>query len=123
MKPKSGTYGDVADTERLKQQLSMPGQPGPGGPPQQNTPQQAPGLPSGRSVPSSAPGTVPDLLMRPTQNPDTPASTPLERPAQPAQSPAGRQATRQALEALANNPDVSEASREWAKLVLKSFEQ
>lgn len=121
MKPTSGTYGDVADTERLKQQLNLPGG-GQGGAAMQPTQAPPPGMPQGAQVPSS-PGGVPDVLLKPTGQPDTPASTPLA-PGVPPGSPSavtGAQRRLAILSALAQSDTVSDETREWAADVLEKL--
>jgi len=116
MKPASGTYGDVADLDRLKGQLDLPGTESGSGP-TQPAPAPPPGAPQGQGVPPSPTG-VPSVLMGPTSSPDVPASTPLSLGPTPT-AVNGAQARLKALDALSNNPQASEATREWAKLVLK----
>lgn len=118
MRPTSGTYGEVADTERLKQQLDVPGA-GPGGAEVRPNPAPPPGAPIG---PSSQPSTgVPDVLMGPTSMPDVPQSTPL-RGAGPTATPAATVRSHiAALDALVASPTTSNATKEWAKLVLERY--
>lgn len=119
MEPQSGTYGTVADTERLKQQLSLPGggPTGPGGAAMKPT-APPPGIPQGTQI-TPPPGGVPDVLMAPTTRPDVPASTPLQNAF--AGAPAvvtGAQRRLSILHALSTSEEVSEETREWAQLVL-----
>lgn len=119
MKPTSGTYGDVANTERLKQSLNLPG--GQGGPDVKPT-APSPGMPQGRGMPPS-PGGVPDVLMAPTSMPDVPPSTPLN-PGVPPGSPAavtGAQRRLAILSALSQSDTVSDETREWAADVLEKL--
>lgn len=117
MEPTSGTYGEVADTERLKSQLNLPG--GPDGAPVEPAPPPAPGAPQGQGIPPS-PGGVPSVLMQPTSRPDVPASTPLEaqRLTGSPSAVSGAQRRLAILDALASSDEVSEETREWAQLVL-----
>lgn len=118
MKPGSGSYGDVADLDRLKGQLDLPGT-GSGSPSTQPAPAPPPGAPQGQGVPPQPKG-IPDVLMGPTTAPDVPASTPLTMAPTPT-AVNGAQARLRALDALANNPMASEATREWAQVVLKKL--
>lgn len=121
MEPTSGSYGRVAETDRLKQQLDLPGAPGPGGPGVQPTQGPPPGMPQGAQVPS-APGGVPDILMGPTQNPNTPPSTPLQAPFAGAPGAVNAAQRRLAtLEALSQSDQVSDETREWAADVLQKL--
>jgi hypothetical protein len=114
MQPESGTYGRVADTERLKAQLNLPGT-GPGGAEVAPTP-PTPGLVQGSRIQQPV-GGVPDVLMRPTDRPDVPASTPLGANIAPPSVP---QATHiRALEALVASPTTSQATKMWAQAVME----
>lgn len=122
MKPTSGTYGDVATTDRLKQDLQLP--PSSAGPPGvEGAPPPMPGMPQGAKMPGSAPGVVPDVLMRPTQMPDVPASTPLGGVQPQVESPQGRDARIAALKSLSVSPRVASATQQWAKEVLRMYGQ
>lgn len=116
-KPSSGTYGEKAELERLKQQLPAsepvqpvsPNQGGPGPVPQRRgapAPPGAGGLPSG--------------LLAPTKRPDVPAM-PSPEPMAPADPFAGavdhRQRRLLALDMLSTHPDASPDLREWATIV------
>jgi hypothetical protein len=126
-KPASGTYGEKAAQERLKEQF--PTEPGASGPMQDaQAPLPGPGTPlqgggdGGRPV--SAPAGVPSAILGPTAQPDTPLNTPLAGSGQVSQLP-GAQNVAQArvalLQALASSPDVSEETRAWAKVVLEAL--
>lgn len=122
MKPPGGTYGEVAELDKLKQDLTPPAPPGQsGGPGPQPTP-PAPGMPQGTRMPAAAkPGSVPDILLGPTQQPDTPQFTPLA-PSGPAPGAVSANQRRLAvLDALAQSQEVSEETREWAQLVLQKL--
>lgn len=122
--PESGTYGEKADLARLRQSLppmGPPGTEGTGASAPAPTPGPAgPGLnrPTGR--PKNAPEGVPAPLLAPTQRPDVPLSQPLAPgPApMPPKAAAADQQRLSVLDALANHPEVSEETREWAALVL-----
>jgi hypothetical protein len=116
--PASGTYGEGAALENLKRQLPSPAAPGPSA---QNPVAPMPSPPGGGMVPAPAPG-VPPALLAPTQRPDVPVSTPLAGvggPAPMTQSAAQRRLA--VLDALANNPDVSEQTREWASTLISQL--
>lgn len=123
MEPESGTYGKVAETDRLKQALnSVPG----GGP---DGAAQGGGLPpmgspQGAQMPAPPPGGVPDVLMGPSSQPNIDPATPLEggmgAPQQPAQTVQNHIA---ALEALIKSPTTSSATKAWARSVLDRYEQ
>lgn len=126
-KPASGTYGEKAQVERLRQALptapSAPG--GPGGP----TPMQAP--PGGRPLPnapgrpssSTMPPNVPEVLAHRTERPNVPMSTPLMGPTQSnvASAESAKQARVAMLMALKDSPEVSETTREWAAALLQAL--
>lgn len=117
MQPESGTYGAKASTDRLKQQLNLPGGET-SSPPTKPTSMQ-PGQPQGQGVPASPSG-VPDVLMRPTTQPDVPPSTPLS-PAASQQFPGAVNAAQRrvaGLQALVDSPNVSAELKEWAQVVL-----
>lgn len=119
MKPSSGTYGDVANLERLKGQLDLPGTDA--GSPSQTSAPPAPGAPTGGTPSPVAPGTVPDVLMAPTRQPDVPAATPLGGNVPTPMSMTGAQRRLQYLDTLANSPEVSEETQEWARGVLRAL--
>lgn len=119
MKPTSGTYGDVANLERLKGDLELPGTDGPS--PSQRPAPPAPGAPGGAPVPPATPGTVPSVLMAPTTQPDVPASTPLGGVAPTPVSMTGAQARLARLDMLSRDPSVSEETQQWAKDVLREL--
>ena len=120
MKPASGTYGDVATTERMKGQLELPGS-DTGQPSTQPAPAAPPGAPNGQQVPQPQ-GGVPDVLMGPSTRPGTPVGSPLDQGATPT-AVNGAQARLRALDQLANNPNVSKATRDWAEHVMKLLVQ
>lgn len=127
--PQSGTYGEKAELRKLQQSLpeGAIGQPAPA--PGADLPpirplvqptKQTEGRPqTGGRVP---PGVSPALLM-PTDRPDTPVSTPLadqfdSRIASP-QIQTPQQGRLLVLERLANSPNVSAETREWAEHILE----
>lgn len=128
--PASGTYGEQAELEKLKQSLpaGAVGQPpaptaAPPAPLSTDTiapPSTAAGRPpSGAAIP---PG-ISSAIFAPTQHPEVPGNTPLApTPAGPlagAQTPA--QGRLLILDMLANNPDVSPATREWAQMMVRAL--
>lgn len=124
-KPASGTYGEKVDLERLKQQLPSSGQPAvapPGGPRPMSQPSGPGPRPIGR--PMSGPPGVPSPLMAPSTT-GTPVGTPLARggPSGIVSSQQGIQARIAILEQLSSSPEVSSATREWAKLVLEMLSE
>jgi hypothetical protein len=124
-KPASGTYGEVADLNRLKSQLDVPETPGPGsGPPPGSgpSPGSGGGFPGGPPPKSPMPGTVPDVLMGPSTQPDTPMSTPLQGTGIPqATAMNGAQKRMKALIALSESPEADTETREWAKIVIEKL--
>lgn len=124
--PTSGTYGEGADLERLKASLpagAVGGKPAPAptGPPMSaEPPMPMSPNPVGRPPGAAPPPGVPAGLVMPTSRPDQPVSTPLS--AAPAIGPGAadpRQARVAILDALANDPAVSDETREWAGEVLR----
>ena len=115
--PTSGSYGDVADLDRLKSQLNLPGTgaatpaSGPAAPP--------PGMPPGPPPGAMKPGRVPDILMSPTDRPDIPVSNPLNGPAgmSPAAAVNAAQKRLQLLDFLATSDNVSPETQQWARMV------
>ena len=113
--PASGTYGEGAALEALKKQL--PSTPA-AGPSTQNPVAPMPTPPAGAGVSNTpAPG-LPSALLAPTQRPDVPVSTPLAGSG-PAPMPMSAQQQRlHALDVLANDPNVSPETREWAQALV-----
>lgn len=120
-RPDSGTYGEKADLNRLRQQLPSSGAP-------------APGQPGPPSMPSPGRGTVPQPVGRPPQGPagvpsvlmspgtaGRPVGTPLDRggPGGVVTSQSTVQTRLAILQELSTSPDVSQATREWSRLVLE----
>jgi hypothetical protein len=120
-KPGSGTYGEKAALDRLK--ASLPEVPPGAGP---TGTQQAPmPLPPAGSPGAPAPSAAPADLFAPTQRPDVPVSTPLQMGG-PAQSPVqaaatARQRNMAVLDSLANDPNVSDVTREWAQNLISNM--
>jgi len=114
-KPSSGTYGETASLDRLKQALpgidSAPGQ-------SMNSPQAPmPTPPGGGTAGPPMPG-VPEGLFAPTQRPDVPVGTPLQVPgvaAPAAMAQTSRQRNLAILDSIANDPNVSDETRGWAE--------
>lgn len=124
MEPTSGSYGDVVETERLKQQLATPGTSGtgPGGGPVQQPAPTPPGGPGGGPGPAPKPGTLPGALLAPTGQPDMPSSTPLNAGPPPMSQDSGQNQVR-LLTALSSSSEASPETREWAKAVLQAIGQ
>jgi len=130
-KPESGTYGEGAALDRLKGSLPPmaegPGGPAPVGPPpgpgggSPQVPLPPPNLGGGGPM---APSGVPEGLLAPTERPqegilaNTQASSPMsfEQPQMSAQ-----QQRLETLIALATSPQVSDETREWAQLWVKTL--
>lgn len=117
--PESGVYGAVAATDRMRKALpplpadgAATGQPGMAMP----TPSQNP-------MPASDPGGLPSALFAPTQRPNVPVASPLQAPpVNPVASAVGGMQQRLALlDSLANSPDVSDETREWATIVIRKL--
>lgn len=107
--PASGTYGEVADLDRLKQALPVPQGPTAPSP----TPMPAGG---GRPpVPGPTPG-LPQGILAPSRQPGVPVQTPLEQGFQPAQTRSAQVV--QQLHAVMRDPNVSDMTREFAELLL-----
>lgn len=117
--PASGTYGEKAELERLKQQLpsAEPVQPVP-------TSSQAGPVPIGRGRAPAVPSAsgLPSGLTSPTRRPDVPAlpNTPV------GQDPYGgavdaRQRRLRVLDAIANSQEVSPETREWAEILVQKL--
>lgn len=123
-KPASGTYGEKAELDRLKQALptgqTAPG--GPGGPTPLQGPQPGP-MPqdNGRPPNSTMPPGVPGALGHPTDRPNVPQSQRLQGPGvnPVTQAESARDARVATLMALTQSPSVSDATREWAQMVLE----
>lgn len=116
-KPESGTYGERAETDRLKKELPSSGGPVQG---QQQAPPRAKATPNrppeNMPIPEeTGPKGVPNVLMHEGKglNPLMPSTGGVM---------AGPQNTAQArmalLDSLANSREVSEETREWAQIVL-----
>jgi hypothetical protein len=126
--PASGTYGEKADLNRLKQSLPPMGPgPGPQGPqgPEPLKPGSAPTVPGRMGRPTQAPAGVPGAIMHPTDRPDVPVGNPLSAPPQEASPYANDRSQREAritlLLQMAESPQVSAATREWAKIVIEQL--
>lgn len=110
-RPQSGSYGEKAEAERLKQAL-----------PQSDAapPQQAGTPPSGFGTapsPTRAPALPPGLLA-PTTRPDVPVSTPLAVPTDPfAGAVDARQRRLRMIDIISTHPDASPELKEWASVV------
>lgn len=116
--PSSGTYGEGAALARLKQQLPVVEQSAqePG---QSAAPMPTP--PMGGGISNSPPTGLPPGILAPTNRPDTPVSTPLGQPTNPLAAQTGRQRRIAVLDALANDPNVSDQTREWAQINLRAL--
>lgn len=117
--PASGTYGEGAALQRLKEQLPAVEQtaqePGMSGAPM-------PTPPSGASMPSQPPAGLPSAILSPSTRPDVPVSTPLGVPSMPV-ADTGRQKRMAMLDALENDPNASAATKEWAGTVRRALIQ
>ncbi|HEX7099357.1 MAG TPA: hypothetical protein VF377_08940 [Acidimicrobiia bacterium] len=114
-KPESGTYGERAEVEDLKSQLPpMASQlPGAG---TQPSPMPAPNtaLPSPGGRPMNLPAGLPDVILA-----GQPEAVPQPVSPQPSVDP--QSARLLLLQALATSPEVSDATREWAGLILEAL--
>lgn len=129
MAPPSGTYGEGADLQRLRQSLPKgavgnPAPPAAAGPPpggMATKPAMISPLPPGRPNTGGAPppGAVPAVLMGPTAHPNVPVGTPLAAPGQQQQQGTPAQSRLQLLYALSSSPDVDPVTREWAQVVIE----
>ena len=119
--PASGTYGEKAALERLKSQL--PGVDAGAGPTASNPAAPMPTPPAGAGISNSPPPGVPSGIMAPTSRPDVPVSTPLQQgPVSPlAGAQTGNQQRLAILDSLANSPNVSDSTREWAQSLVQSL--
>lgn len=116
--PASGTYGEKAELERLKQQLpaAEPVQPVPSSTQAGPVPaqRQAPAVPSGAGLPSG--------LTAPTQRPDVPALPNTPASVDPyAGAVDARQRRLRLLDAMANSQEVAPETREWAAILVKKL--
>lgn len=116
-KPESGTYGEGADLARLQAELPPIDKVGmgaaTGGPAPMPQPDMSPPpLPGGR--PLNLPEGVPGVIMHPEEDPGMVAG-PQPAPVDP------RVAQLTLLQQLAESPEVSEETREWARLVLEAL--
>lgn len=115
-KPESGTYGEKAELNQLKQ--SLPPMDGQGQQPQGPAPMgerggATPPKPTGRPV--KGPSNLPSGILQPTGgNPNRPLTGAPEMP--PRQSTADQQRLA-ILDALSTHPDVSQETRKWAEEV------
>lgn len=117
--PDSGTYGEKAALDRLQAQL-------PGQNPQ--SPAAVQPTPQGLTGPAPVmPGSggeqgAPAALFAPTNNPGVPVSTPLA-PAAPVLPQPGPELRKLALRKLAEDPQVSDETRQWAQRVLYKLDR
>lgn len=114
--PTSGTYGLAAAADRLKSGMTT------------EAPPQAPPvstMPGGaKPEASQGPFGLPAAITAPTQQPNVPVSTPLAQPVNPVANAVDASQKRLALlDMLSRNPDVSDATREWAQTVLAKLIQ
>lgn len=126
-KPASGTYGDGQRLADLKKQMPSSGTANtPGGnvsapPMSTDPPMVSPTPPPGNNSPQQ-PATVPPVLFGPTGRPNEPVGTlPADSAFAPEQPFTGPQARMEMLIRLANSPDVSEQTKEWAQLWIRSL--
>lgn len=121
--PASGTYGEKADLSRLQQQLPAPTPGGTAGPATPSLPSvsQTPVRPQSPAAPgASAPPGVPAALLAPTNRPYEPVTTPPPGGMVPGAVSADQRRI-QTLSMLAENPNVSDSTREWAGLLLRAL--
>lgn len=122
-KPASGTYGEKADLDRLRQSLppiGPPGEAGVGAAPMVGPGGQVPQRPTGR--PKNSPANIPAGMLAPTQRPGVPLDQPLAAtPQMPARQPAQDQQRLAILDALSTHPEVSPETQEWAKLLMEAL--
>ena len=122
-RPESGTYGEKAELNALQKALPQAeGTGGPAGPGAATT-----AAPSGPGTPVTSPRSnrdarnlpgVPAPMLRPSDRPNEPVWTPRNPPGSP--GPVNAAQRRLALlDVLANSPDVSDETREWAALVIR----
>lgn len=117
--PASGTYGEGAALERLKQQLPATTGSGPTAQPGDTAAPMPTPPAGGMSTPPA--GGLPSLLLAPTSRPDVPVSTPLDLGAPAPEALNGRQRRMQVLDTLANSPDMTDETREWATLMISKL--
>jgi hypothetical protein len=124
--PQSGTYGEKTAVDNLKKQLpqSEPGAAGgggPAGPPPMSPNPVRPTAPGRAARPGATPPPgVPGPLVAPTDRPNEPVNTPLQAaPALGAVDPKQRRLA--VLTSLAGNPNVSDETREWARLAIQAL--
>lgn len=120
--PASGTYGEAAEREQLARSLPGTGQgtapgPGPEEPPGpgRRIPREREGRPAG---PTPPPG-IPPVLLHPGSGFDgAPPAVVPQGPTAPAPVVNAAQRRIAVLDAIANHPEVSEETREWAQVLL-----
>lgn len=122
--PTSGTYGEKAALDSLKQALPPMQEKAPATPPAGGAPSGPPITPTpapGQQAPQ-APTGVPDVLLAPTGRPMEPVSGPIAEPQQfPGSQQTAAQERLEMLINLANSPRVSDETREWAQLYVESL--
>lgn len=126
--PSSGTYGEKAAVANLESALP-PMAPAEGGPaagaaPQSGLSGDAPlaPVPLPSRTPPQQPGGIPDVLLGPTARPMEPAGAPVAAPlAFPETQQTSAQRRVQTLIGLSNDPAVSEETREWAQMWVKTL--
>lgn len=120
-KPESGTYGEKADLQRLRSQVPTSGST----PPQQQRPLPSISDRPVRPMPvpsreSIVPG-LPDVLVEPSNREWEPLATmPMGAPRQLTMT--AQQLRLMKLDALANSPEVSPETREWARMLKRVLE-
>jgi len=124
--PASGTYGEGAALDGLKKALpstgNAPAGPAPGAPiPLSPEPPLAPVPPPNQSSPQQPTG-VPNVLLSPTGRPMEPGTAmPMEPASFPQVERSAAEQRLQVLMSLANDPRVSEETREWAELWIRTL--
>lgn len=117
-KPESGTYGERAALDELRASLPpMEGQlPGVGEGPSP-MPSPSPSLPPGAGGrPQRLPAGVPGVILA-----GDPGAVGAPAPTAPQPTVDPQSARLMLLQALATSPEVSEATREWAQLILEAL--
>jgi len=121
-KPESGTYGEKAALANLESSLPMDEShvEGQDLDPMPRQPEGLPGIDEAGRPPSGPPG-LPSALLHPTELPGVDVNTPLQPAPTSGMASAvdDRQRRLLVLTDLAESPDTSEATREWAKILIE----
>jgi hypothetical protein len=116
--PESGTYGAKATVEKLKQELGSAQQTGAPRAPEPSVSSMPPRPPA---QPGTGPAGIPAAVIGPTQRPNVATQTPLmSAPVNPVAGAAdARQARLAFWDFVSTNPEVSDETREFAKVVVQ----